>query len=345
MTPWKSLRRKLLLLGSACVMALLLGELLVRALGAGPRVAFLSKDQFQLSKNVRIGWEPIPDPDSAGSTLDPRWSESQRNSMGYRDYEHTLEKVPGIYRIAVIGDSIAKGFGTPQHEGTFPSVLERKLRESGVSAEVMNFGVEGYNTQQEVETLKDRGLRYSPDLVVLAYDLNDRTWPAHHLYTEMLHEELDAGQVNRTRLSPFLARSALYRFLRFVALDRFLAGAVSSDARIGELVDLVQRDTVEEYFGVLADLRATGGFAVLVVVFPYLDSLAKYSHQAEHDWVSALSSRHGFRHLDLLETFIECASLWKEPIGYDEVHPTFVGLYCAGVKTAELIGENVIPRR
>jgi len=81
-------------------------------MGAAPQVGYFRKNQFQLSPNVKIGWEPIPNPASAGSTLDPRWSAEERNSLGYRDYEHTVEKVPGVFRILVIGDSITKGVGT-----------------------------------------------------------------------------------------------------------------------------------------------------------------------------------------------------------------------------------------
>jgi len=281
---WHStrLRTPLILLLLSTAAALVLGEALVRLTGIAPEVAFFRNDQFQISKNVRIGWEPIPNEGSTGDSLHPVWNESQRNSLGYRDYEHTVLKVPGVYRIAVLGDSVAKGFGTDRHEGTFPSVVERKLVEAGARAEVMNFGVEGYNTQQEVETLRDRGLAYSPDLVILAYVLNDRTWPAHHLYVEMLEREYRTRSVSFTRISPVLARSALYRFLRFGVLDRFFPGAVGSDARVKELVDLVQKDSVEEYFGVLADLSKPRGFDVLVVVFPTLDSLSSYNHRDEH---------------------------------------------------------------
>jgi hypothetical protein len=344
MAASRSIRGKLLLLVAGCGAALLLGELLIRVTGAAPELAFFGNDQFQLSRNERIGWEPIPNPESSGDTLHPRWHDTQRNSLGYRDYEHSVAKVPGVFRIAVIGDSVAKGFGTPEHERTFPAVLERELRESGVSAEVMSFAVEGYNTQQEVETLADRALRYSPDLVLLAYVLNDRSWPAHHLYTEMLQQEKSSARISGTRVSPLLARSALYRFLRFRVLDRFLAGAVNSDARIQRLVGMVQQDTVAQYFGVLQELRARRGFDVLVVVFPYLRSLSGARYREEHAWVAALSAKHGFRHLDLRDAFALCERESKDPIAHDIVHPTAVGLRCAGIRTARFLKQAGIVR-
>ncbi|HXI02701.1 MAG TPA: SGNH/GDSL hydrolase family protein [Candidatus Saccharimonadales bacterium] len=341
----KGLGGRLLLLVAACGAALAAGEILVRATGAAPQVAYLHKGQFRLSSNVLIGWEPIPNPDSKGSTLHPQWSEEQRNSLGYRDYEHTLQKVPGVYRIEVIGDSVTKGLGTQEHEGTFPSVIERKLRESGTPNEVLNFGVEGYNTQQEVETLRDRGLRYDPDLVILAYLPNDRDWPAHHLYVELLQEERGSGSIDRTRLSPLLGRSALYRFLRFRVLGPLFLSTAESDTEIQRLVNLVQTDTVEKYFGVLAQLQKKAGFQVLVVVFPYLDNLAHYSHAADHAWVRALSARYGFHHLDLLDAFARCEEKSDKPIAIDNVHPNFIGNYCAGVTIAEYIRSEILPQR
>jgi hypothetical protein len=335
-------RLKLVLLILGCVTGLLLGEALVRLLDAAPQVAFFKKEQFQLSQNIRIGWEPIPNEDSGGSTLDRRWNELQRNSLGFRDYEHSVEKVPGVYRILVIGDSVTKGFAVSNHNGPFPSVLERKLTELQVSNEVMNFGAEGYNTQQEVETLRDKGLRYSPDLVVLAYLLNDRDWPAHHLYMEMLQEEYGSGKVSNVRISPYLGWSALYRFLRFRIFESLPLVNRRPDERIQELFDLVQQDTVEEYFGVLADLQRSHGFQVLVMVFPYLDHLLEYEHGEHHEWARDLSSRHGFHHLDLLDVFLRCKELSDQEIAIDDVHPTFVGHYCAGWETAQFIKANII---
>jgi hypothetical protein len=37
----------------------------------------------------------------------------------------------------------------------------------------LNFGVWGYNTMQEVELFKTKGLKYSPDMLILQYDSND----------------------------------------------------------------------------------------------------------------------------------------------------------------------------
>jgi hypothetical protein len=94
------------------------------------------------------------------------------NSQGLRDREHATEKPLDTYRIAVLGDSFTEGFQIPI-EKTYWSVMEQKL--SGCDAlrgkriEPINFGVSGYGTAMELEMLRSRVWRYSPDLVILAF--------------------------------------------------------------------------------------------------------------------------------------------------------------------------------
>lgn len=94
------------------------------------------------------------------------------NRAGFRDREHTLAKPAGVYRIAVLGDSFAEALQVDQSE-TFWSVLERELQSCsnlrGRKPEVLNFGVSGFGTAQELELLRHRVWAYQPDLVLLAF--------------------------------------------------------------------------------------------------------------------------------------------------------------------------------
>jgi hypothetical protein len=62
-------------------------------------------------------------------------------------------------------------------EEAFWSVMEGKLREcaafAGKRIEVINFGVSGYGTAQELLTLREEVWKYSPDLVLLAVTTNN----------------------------------------------------------------------------------------------------------------------------------------------------------------------------
>ena len=94
------------------------------------------------------------------------------NSDGLRDREHAKSKPADTVRIAVLGDSFSEAMHLPM-EQTFWSLLEKKLQDCnafpGKKVEVINFGVSGYGTAQELMTLRQRVWDYSPDLVVLAF--------------------------------------------------------------------------------------------------------------------------------------------------------------------------------
>ncbi|HEV2913295.1 MAG TPA: SGNH/GDSL hydrolase family protein [Pyrinomonadaceae bacterium] len=93
------------------------------------------------------------------------------NSDGLRDREHPKAKPPNTLRIAVIGDSYAEALQVPQ-ENAFWAVLEQKLQQcrkfEDYRVEVINFGVSGYGTAQELITLRTKVWDYAPDIVLLA---------------------------------------------------------------------------------------------------------------------------------------------------------------------------------
>ncbi|MEG4342832.1 SGNH/GDSL hydrolase family protein [Microcoleus sp. A003_D6] len=97
----------------------------------------------------------------------------QVNSEGLRDREHTKAKPPNTLRVAVLGDSFTEAIHVPV-EQTFWSKLERKLGNCAAikgrkNVEVINFGVQGYSTAQELVMLRKNVWDYNPDIVVLAF--------------------------------------------------------------------------------------------------------------------------------------------------------------------------------
>lgn len=98
------------------------------------------------------------------------------NSLGMRDVERPLAKRPGAFRIVVIGDSHAFGWGVRREEG-LAAGLEERLNEGLDPSrfEVWNTAVPGYNTVQQVRALELRDLE--PDLVLLCHVSNDADLP------------------------------------------------------------------------------------------------------------------------------------------------------------------------
>lgn len=96
------------------------------------------------------------------------------NSQGFRDVEHTLEKPPGVYRVIVMGDSMIAALEVEDDE-TPPRFLEERLNTArlGKRFEAINLAVYGGGTSQEYLALKHYGFRYNPDLVILAFHIND----------------------------------------------------------------------------------------------------------------------------------------------------------------------------
>lgn len=98
------------------------------------------------------------------------------NSEGLRDGEHSKQKPAGTVRVAVLGDSYAEALQVEQEEA-FWSLMEERLRTCAAfgerRVEVVNFGVSGYGTAQELFTLRERVWDYSPDIVLLAVTTNN----------------------------------------------------------------------------------------------------------------------------------------------------------------------------
>ncbi|MFV1966083.1 MAG: hypothetical protein ACC628_11705 [Pirellulaceae bacterium] len=94
------------------------------------------------------------------------------NSAGFRDREHSRNKPADTVRIAVLGDSFAEALQVPL-EQTFWHLLERELTHRKTfgnrRVEVLNFGVSGYGTAQELQALRHYAFSYHPDIVVLAF--------------------------------------------------------------------------------------------------------------------------------------------------------------------------------
>ncbi|HZG54825.1 MAG TPA: SGNH/GDSL hydrolase family protein [Pyrinomonadaceae bacterium] len=99
------------------------------------------------------------------------------NSDGLRDREHAKPKPANTLRIALLGDSYAEALQVPL-EDAFWVVLEQRLQgcrsfNEGKQVEVINFGVSGYGTAQELLTLRERVWDYAPDIVLLAVTTNN----------------------------------------------------------------------------------------------------------------------------------------------------------------------------
>lgn len=166
---WSGRKRRTIKLGvvlASVVVGLLMAEVFLRVAGYSYPV-FYAPDE-------RRGWSLRPG--MAGWYRKENDVYVRINNAGLRDREHSRQKPAATLRIAVIGDSYAEALQVPL-EDAFWMVLERRLKAcgglDGRDVEVINFGVSGYGTAQELITLREQVWDYAPDIVVLAVTTNN----------------------------------------------------------------------------------------------------------------------------------------------------------------------------
>lgn len=91
---------------------------------------------------------------------------------GMREPNLQIAKPPGVYRIALLGDSMVEGLQVPIGD-TFGKLIEKELNRKNQKIEVLNFGTSGYSTVQEYMQLDKQVFNYAPDMVIVGYNSRD----------------------------------------------------------------------------------------------------------------------------------------------------------------------------
>ncbi len=95
------------------------------------------------------------------------------NAFGMRMGEIQTAKNPGVVRIAVLGDSLAFGWGLPVEEA-FPSKLQASLNAAGnTKYEVLNFAAPGFTSLHAIKQYERIVHNFQPDILILALGLFD----------------------------------------------------------------------------------------------------------------------------------------------------------------------------
>jgi lysophospholipase L1-like esterase len=286
MLPRRLAARLLLLLASALLSVALL-EVVVRLLDLAPDLARIEIDtphgRFVTSDNPVLRYVPKP-------------GARDINAYGIRDVERPTRKPRGRFRVVVLGDSVGFGYCNEAEvlaiERLFPRRVEDRLSAAGTQGvDVFNLSVSGYDTTQEVELLATRGLALEPDLVIVAYSLNDAYVASAELAT--------------------LERNPAYRAQRALAHSLFveshLVRVLWLSTRRGEATVTTGRPRrVDLAFDRLRLLGEQHGFDVLVVIFPFLEANSP-AWERQHEITRQRARERGFDVLDLLPVYSEAA--------------------------------------
>ena len=339
---------KLLLLALSLLLTLGLGELLLRALGLhGFTVG-------QLGRLVEFD-DPIVD---FRLEADASWFSNgllyRTNSRGFRDAEYTLEKPAGTYRIVVVGDSVTTGHGV-ERDAIYGKQLERLLngeRGAAFRYEVPTLALGALNVTQTVHLARVEAVRYQPDVLVLAYVLNDPEVPS---------------SLQKQRGSP-KARSRLVRFKQRVGtsslvfhsyrLAQRLAWRLRVAAGREQTAAYVRRDyftrlhtdprsweRVVQAFAELGTSANEWPLPVVVAIFPVLHRLDDYPWASVHAQIAAEGEKHGLIVLDLLPAFRRHRAHELQVASADHVHPNALGHRLAAEALRDLLAERRLTGR
>ncbi len=276
--------KKLSLAAAGVLLGLAIAEVVVRLLGLAPGVNRIRVDMpygsFVSSPDPILRY--VPRPGSIGI-----------NAYGIRDHDYPLARPAGGLRIVIIGDSVGYGFCNDGEvlgvDSVFPKQLEQMLRQSSSRpVEVINLCVSGYDTVQEVEFLVQKGLALHPDIVIVAYCLNDDFDASAELMRFQANPQfgIDSAIGRSLVLKSHLARLIWLRHWR-----RPPPAPQGSVTR------------TEAGFQRLATLAREHGFQPVIVVFPLFEPAATYRWGQFHRNVAQVAARFNFPLLDLFGPF------------------------------------------
>jgi hypothetical protein len=172
------------------------------------------------------------------------------NSWGMRDRPHELAKPAGTFRVLVLGDSFMEAVQV-DFEQSLPSLIETKLAErTGRAIEVINAGVSGWGTDDELTYLERYGLAFSPDLVLIAMTLHNDL--SDNLDLEY-HDFRDGRIVERPRVEFSALGWPLIRVREYIAnhmhlysvysrLKTVRRSQVGAQALNSHLISLIRRE-------------------------------------------------------------------------------------------------------
>lgn len=267
------------------------------------------------------------------------------NSLGFRGEEIPKEKGLREFRILVLGDSITQAEHLLEEE-IFTSRLKEYLSKSvDKEIKVINSGVADVGIKEEVDILEENVTVVKPDIVLVAFYLNDSRPPwgfpqelgrpgwlrIHSLLADKIYRDF--------KLYQFVTEKGLNR-MKWAAYqnsnwktdrDTFLKFAQEANLDWGAAWNPDSWKTIETEFTRLGNIAQDNKFKVVIVFFPvrfqvYSDFLEDYPQRK----MDQLTQQFGFYYLDLLPFLRENNNI---ELFYDWAHPQ--------PHTNDLIGKKI----
>ena len=260
------------------------------------------------------------------------------NSRGWRGPEYEPKFDASEYRVVALGDSATFGKGVEERD-CWPRQLERDLQaELGDSrkALVANLGVNGYAGKDYFEVFLTQALPLKPQLVVIAYSLNDFPNVLQKVDAQVFQNKTnlrskipyDLRNQLGTLASFRWLRATLYEFNRDADLQAVEKQATQAGAGDGGSPERMKQES-ERLQRIVHECDAIRAHLV-VFLLPYESQvyLASYSRAPIESLHSAVEPL-GIAYLDVVEPFRSAARktdpLARLFIRGDRYHPNAAG--------------------
>ena len=235
------------------------------------------------------------------------------NSKGYPDAEVSAKKDEGVFRVVVIGDSIAAGQGVARDE-RFAARLGPTS--AGRRLEVVVLARPGYSTSQELVILESEAFSYQPDLVIWVYCLND---PADAIYHDA------NGELGRYYYRPRSYALHYLRKLLFKAHENWARRDCGTDYH--EILHCVYREQVASNIRAIGAWSSSHDTPVVFAIVPVFDR-DPTTLEGVHQQLAVAAADAGLEPVDLLPLFRDAPPgrfAQQGPTGPDPWHPNAAG--------------------
>ena len=266
---------------------------------------------IQESNNSRLAYELKPN--SQGYIYDKK---VEINQNGERGKLYPYGKPKETTRIVFIGDSITFGFGSLINE-SYPYLVEDSLNKKYTNRfEAIDLGVYSYNTVQQVESLKVKGLRYSPDIVVVGFYISNPEGDFNRL-----NPQVPKRKILHATITSLSKHSYFFKY----ALDTFRMLGIEND--FSDIYDKNSKDwkNFEAAINDLESLSKKNDFKVVFVIHPQLYNFDKYHLNEYHNTIRSLAESKGFIVLDMLDYYKEYDAKKLKAAKQDYSHPNHLG--------------------
>ena len=227
--------------------------------------------------------------------------------------------------IAFIGDSVTWGIGA-ENDSTYSQGFEKLYNQNSSHKKIItnNFGLPGYNLDQEYILIKEKVLpEFQPDIIVWNLNVNDIQGSNYAcLFTEKDHQwiQISARQnlyywyaTFKTLSSNFISHSKLFHFFSYQLNQQVLPRMIKSNLTLGcsslKITPTVQEKIVNKLDYFIKDLSAElqkKNVKLIITLVPYQQYLDKNSpkEQISSDYFvlkKYLNKNHSINFIDFNE--------------------------------------------